>query len=211
MSITILFKILIVILAYLFGSIFDGNPTFPRYVQITGYDVATDAPNDQIYGSTMLNMSNALDWYLQTFPTPINLTTIGQYYLIINGTAIHPSDKGIHIWVNNDVDPLYPNLHISEWDGSKWKDGVQGEPFRYKLIQRTNRSYNPEETNMTAIFNGSSYTILNGKTEGTGILEINETLTPNNNFMFIVQIFCYFSTTNLSFTKNKIAFSFPRF
>jgi hypothetical protein len=170
--------------AYLFGSLFVGNPTFPRYVQITGYDIGTNAPNGKIYGSTMLNMSSALDWYLHTFPTPINLT-IGQYYLIIDGTEIHPSDKAIHIWVNNDDNPQYPALHISNWDGSKWTDGVQGKPFRYKLIQRINRSYNPEETNMTAVFNGSSYTILNGKTEGTGILKINDTFTPNKDFFEI--------------------------
>ena len=146
------------------------------YVQIQGYNIGTDAPDQNILATTSINISTP-GWHLQTFEEEISLTT-GSYYLVINGSELFPTDKSTYNWFYNTSGSLNTNLNTALYDGD-WKQDDIGEPFLYKLVQRVNRSFNPEEVNMTAEFNGSSYPILDGTTEGTGNLTINELIAPN--------------------------------
>ncbi|MBN2156860.1 MAG: hypothetical protein JW776_12525 [Candidatus Lokiarchaeota archaeon] len=152
------------------GALQEGVPINPLYIQIQGYNLGPDTPNGTILAETPLNMSKSFTWYTQMFPSAIALSP-GQYYLVFNGSGILPQDKSIHIWTYNDDDPLYPDLHTSHFDTS-WSTGTIGSPYRYKLIQKVNRSYNPEDINMTAVINATKYTISNGSVAGTGVLNI---------------------------------------
>jgi len=152
------------------GSYEKNVPMNPLYIQIQGYNLGPDTPNGTILAETSLNMSEAFTWYTQMFSSPVSLS-LGQYYLVFNGSDILPQDKSVQIWTYNDDDPTYPDLHTSSYDTS-WSTGVIGSPYRYKLIQKVDRSYNPEEINMTAVINGTSYKINNGTSAGTGFLDI---------------------------------------
>ncbi|MBY8991872.1 MAG: hypothetical protein KGD58_14105 [Candidatus Lokiarchaeota archaeon] len=160
---------------YIYGYI-TGTPVFPVYVQIQGFDGGTDAPDGNILANTLINISSP-EWHLQTFEEEISLTT-GSYYLAINGSELFPTDKSTYNWFYNASGSYNINLHTAVYDG-EWKQDDIGKPLLYKLIQRVNRSFNPEEVNMTAELNGSSYPILDGPSKGTGNLTINDVITPN--------------------------------
>ncbi|MFX1324533.1 MAG: hypothetical protein ACFE8N_06230, partial [Promethearchaeota archaeon] len=53
-----------------------------------------------------------------------------------------------------------------------WSTGVPNTTFLYKLVQKTERSYNPQDINMIAELNGSDYQILNGSIAYSGYLQI---------------------------------------
>ncbi|MFW9873170.1 MAG: hypothetical protein ACFFG0_08725, partial [Candidatus Thorarchaeota archaeon] len=162
-----------------------GTPEQPVYVQIQGYD-GSNIPNGDILGSVSLNSTLEDNWYLQTFEDAISLSP-GKYYLVMNGSELtFPTDKSVCGWYFNDSGSINTNLHTSRYDGVQWNLEVTGEPLLYKLIQRVNRSFNPEEVNMTAKFNGSSYPVMNGSTEGTGNLIVNELIAPNSTLFNIV-------------------------
>ncbi|MFX1530796.1 MAG: hypothetical protein ACFFBC_06760, partial [Promethearchaeota archaeon] len=162
---------------YIYGYI-TGTPVYPVYVQIQGYDVGIDAPDENILGSTLINISSP-GWHLQMFEEEISLTS-GKYYLVINGSELEfPADKSTYNWFYNSSGTLNPLLNTAVYDND-WKKDKTGEPFLHKLVQRVNRSFNAEEVNMTAEFNGSSYPILDGPTQGTGNLTVNELITPNS-------------------------------
>ena len=161
--------------AYIYGYS-TGTPVFPVYVQIQGFDGGTDTPDQNVLATTSINISTP-GWHLQTFEEEISLTT-GSYYLVINGSELFPTDKSTYNWFYNGSGSLNTNLNTALYDGD-WKQDDIGKPFLYKLVQRVNRSFNPEEVNMTAEFNGSSYPILDGSSEGTGNLTINEIIAPN--------------------------------
>ena len=161
---------------YIYGYI-TLTPVLPVYVQIQGYDLGTDAPDKNVLASTFINISSP-DWHLQTFDEEISLTP-GSYYLVINGSELtFPTDKSTYNWFYNGTGSINTNLNTAVYDGN-WDQDDIGKPFLYKLIQRVNRSFNPEEVNMTAEFNGSSYPIIDGPTEGSGNLTINEIIYPN--------------------------------
>ena len=160
---------------YIYGYI-TGTPAFPVYVQIQGFDGGTDAPDGNILANTLINISSP-EWHLQTFEEEISLTT-GSYYLAINGSELFPTDKSTYNWFYNASGSYNTNLNTAVYDG-EWKQDDIGKPLLYKLIQRVNRSFNPEEVNMTAELNGSSYPILDGPSKGTGNLTINDVITPN--------------------------------
>jgi hypothetical protein len=155
----------------------------PLYVQINGYNNITNSPNNTIYGtSNLLNMSYSLtpSWHLQTFIDPIFLSK-GNYYLLIDGSAIGESPKSIYHWYYNNVNPNYPELNISQYDGISWTEGVQGTPLLHKLIQRVNYSFFPEEINMTAELGGNLFQISNQDHPGKGYLKkSNIHYRPNN-------------------------------
>jgi hypothetical protein len=162
--------------AYIYGYI-TGTPVLPVYVQIQGYEIGTDAPDENILATTSINISNP-GWHLQTFEEEVSLAP-GSYYLVINGSELtFPLDKSTYNWFYNGSGSINTNLNTAVYDGD-WKQYDVGKPFLYKLIQRVNRSFSPEEVNMTAEFNGSSYPILDGSSEGTGNLTINEVFAPN--------------------------------
>lgn len=167
---------------YIYGYII-GTPVLPVYVQIQGYNVGTDAPDENILGNSLINISSP-GWHLQMFEEEVSLSS-DKYYLVINGSELtFPEDKATYNWFYNSSGSLN-NLNTAIYDGD-WKQDDFGKPFLHKLVQRVNRSFNAEEVNMTAEFNGSSYPILDGSTEGTGNLTINELIAPNNTIFSIV-------------------------
>jgi hypothetical protein len=145
----------------------------PIYIQINGQDNNTYSPNNLVYGAPqLLNMSYspAPSWHIQTFSSPIYLVE-GTYYLVINGSSIGTSPKSKYYWYFNNINPIYPALNISEYNAGSWGGGIQGSPLLYKLFQKVNDTFFPEEVNMTAELNGNSYEISNGNHPGKGYLK----------------------------------------
>ncbi|MFX1346056.1 MAG: hypothetical protein ACFFBC_13400 [Promethearchaeota archaeon] len=151
----------------------ESSLNVPIYIQINGFNNISNSPNATVYGEPiLLNMSYSLSpsWHMQTFTEPIPLSP-GNYFLIINGSAIKLSPKPKYNWYCNNVDPYYPELNISEYDGVSWTSGLQGTPFLHKLIQKVNYTFFPEEINMTAELDGNSFGIANGDHPGKGYLK----------------------------------------
>ncbi|MBA7544162.1 hypothetical protein ES705_36510 [subsurface metagenome] len=165
---------------HIYGYLTD-TPVMPVYVQIQGYDGGTKAPDENILGNTLINISLLPGWHLHTFEEAISLS-IGSYYLVINGSEMSiPLDKlAAYHWLYNGSGSINEYLHTAVFDGTTWSEEDIGRPLLYKLVQRVNRSFNPQEVNTTAEFKGSSYPVLDGSTEGTGNLTINELIAPNS-------------------------------
>ncbi|MHA2283191.1 MAG: hypothetical protein ACXAC5_20305, partial [Promethearchaeota archaeon] len=145
----------------------------PIYIQVSGQDNSIYSPNNTLYGTPQqLNMSYSLvpSWHMQTFSTPIYLTE-GIFYLVMDGASIGTSPKSKYYWYYNNINPKYPELNISEYNGVSWGGGIQGIPLLYKLIQEVNATFFPEDVNMTAELNGNSYEILNVNHPGKGYLK----------------------------------------
>ncbi|MHA2397813.1 MAG: hypothetical protein ACXADU_02855 [Promethearchaeota archaeon] len=165
---------------YIYGYM-TGIQVKPVYVQVQGYDGGTNSPDENILGSTMINISTP-GWHLQTFENEVSLPT-GNYYLVINGSELTwPEDKSTYNWFYNDSSTVNPELHTAVYDGT-WNEETVGKPFLFKLVQRVNRSFNPEDINMTAVFKDTPYPILDGVAEGTGHLSINEILIPDGDLL----------------------------
>lgn len=167
---------------YIYGYL-TGTPVDPVYVQIQGYDNPTNAPDENVLRSIPINIS-VPDWHLQIFDEEISLS-VGSYYLVINGSELFPTDKSTYNWLYNSSGSTNQNLHTAVYDGVQWSEESIGQPLLYKLIQRVNRSFNPEEINMTAEINGGFYPILNGTKPETGQLMINETIDPSTDIFSI--------------------------
>jgi len=158
------------------------------YFQINGYDNLQDSPNSTIYGTpVLLNMTTDLLWHTQTFSSPISLSE-GQYFFVLNGTEIQISEPAKYYWAYNGESPNDPNLYTSEYNAGAWLVGVQGKPFLYQVIQQVDRSYNPENINMTAEIDGVSYNITNGIDSGTGNLTLSTLNFSPNNEIFQITI-----------------------
>jgi len=163
---------------HIYGVRSGGVPSIPAYIQIHGYNGAEDIPDDNIYGTTPINMAGIYDWHIQTFENPISLST-GQYYLVMNGTEMNiPPERIAYNWYFNDSGSINTNLNTAKHDGAKWNLEATGEPLLYKLIQRVNKSFDPEEINMSAVIDGINYPILNGTEPGTGQLNISKDISP---------------------------------
>jgi len=170
---------------YIFGYLPITPPTYSDvWVQIKGYDNDTNTPNSTQYGdSVFLNISSVPNWYLQEFPSPISLLK-GQYYLVLNGTGFQTSDNSKYYWYLNEYSN-HTKLYTSNLNLGVWNLEDQGSPFLHKLIQRTDRTYNPEDLNMTVGINGDTFTITNGYDPGTGTLNAkNINHFPNATFFF---------------------------
>jgi len=137
-------------------------------VQIRGYNAAENKPNDTIYTFTNINISLIPRWYFQSFNSSVSLPK-GNYYLVLFGIVNGDSN---YYWAYNEDDPKDPNLYTSKYTNDWWI-GTQNAPYLYKLIQKVNKSYNPEEINMTAEIYGVSYGILNSTSPYSGILSTN--------------------------------------
>ncbi len=149
----------IIFAAYLYAYYIPVNPSIPVYVQIRGYDGLNNIPDNTIFGSTIINVSQIPKWYFQEFNEPISLVP-GRYYLVINGSELGPTyDKTIYNWFYNQNSLLNPTLHTAVHDGVTWSEEPVGEPFLHKLVQRVNRSYSPQELNMTLDIDGSLYSV----------------------------------------------------
>ncbi len=152
-------------------------------VQLRGYDNLNNKPNSTIYRSANFNVSLIPGWYLQTFSNPISLST-GNYFLVLNGSNIVNASTHYY-WASNEEDPTNPNLHSSEYI-SQWLDGIQNSTYLYKLIQRVDRSYSPEEINMAARLTDGAYQISNSILLGSGNLIISGiNFSPSEDFIKI--------------------------
>ena len=154
----------------------------PVYVQINGFtDDGSNKPNDTIYCSTLINVSSTEGWYFQNFTNPIELPQ-GKFYLVVNGTEFSSDTK--YRWFHDKNNPENLYTHTSEFSGN-WKDGETGEPFLYKLVQRVNRTYWPEDIEMAIEINGINYNVDNGANIGTGNVSVSNLVNffPNNEIL----------------------------
>jgi len=173
---------------YIYGYLPITPPTYSDvWVQIKGYDSDNNIPNSTQYGdSVFLNISSTPNWYLQEFPSPISLLK-GQYYLVLDGTGFITSDNSKYYWFLNEYSN-HTKLHTSNLNLGVWNLEDQGSPFLHKLIQRTDRTYNPEDLNMTVGINGDIFTITNGYDPGTGTLNAKNINHFPNSTSLISQI-----------------------
>jgi len=164
----------------------------PIYVQINGYDIPTQKPNNTvIYDPVELNISSELGWYRQTFNNPSTLNP-GYYSLVINGSGIGNAPQPLYRWFNNIENTTNPDLMIWTNNGISWSTGVKNQTFLHKLVQKTAEVINPEDLNMQLELNGDSYAISNGISPGTGNITIKDI---NFGFLDIMM--------NLPITTNK--------
>ena len=164
---------------YIYGFKTLLDPINPVYVEINGYDKNLNIPNSTIYGQPVLiNMSSSAQWYLQEFPEPVPLPK-GQYFLVVNGTSYLQSDNSAYSWFLNSTS-IHTNLHIARYYSGSCSDQGIGKVFCHKLIQRHDKSFNPEEINMSIQVDNQDYPVLN-----TGYFNIsNVNLSTDNNTFF---------------------------
>ena len=164
----------------IYGNVENYNPISNLYIQINGYNAIDNTPNQIINASIILNISTTLGWYNQKFQDPLYLIS-GNYYLVLNGTEFLPSDNSDYYWHYNNLNPQYPSLNTSYYDGSNWILDSPKTPFLVKLNQKINQSIFPEEINMSAQVNGESFKVSNGNARGKGFLKKdNINYHPNN-------------------------------
>jgi len=155
----------------IYGRVYKYDISDDVKLQIRGYYASNNTPNNNIIISMPINMSlNDRKWWNQSFSSPIMLTE-GNYSLVLNATYI--AKKGNYYWDYNDYDPENPFLHISEYKDGSWSDGIQGEPFSYKLDQKGISNFHPEKYDMHAEIGGMPRKIFNGTEPGTGNLSLS--------------------------------------
>ena len=161
---------------YIYGRKVPGTVIDIKF-QINGYDETNNGPNNTIYRQIDLNISYTDGWYYQDFSSSPKTLTKGNYSLVMNGTEIEDiTDKdSIYYWKFNEIEPITPNLYISEYVNS-WSIGKVNSTYLHKIVQKRNVIYWPEVLSMRAEIDGQDYDILNGSSEGTG----NLTLTGLN-------------------------------
>ena len=152
------------------------NPVVDQVkVQIQGYDSTFNIPDGNVLKEVSLNISEGdPKWYTQTFLSSINLIK-GNYSLVLY-TAQALKISTDYWWYYNRDNPKYPNLYTSSYDGG-WSIGVNQTPFLYKLDQKLNYTFEPEDINMTAQINGNPYPVSKGVDTIKGELSI-----PNVNY-----------------------------
>lgn len=175
---------------YIFGYWFnedDELPSDPIWVEIRGYD-PSDKPNNTIYRSTLIDMGTnplTVGWYFQDFsqPEPLSLNK-GQYYLVINGTEID-KDQTEYFWYLNDPS-IIPNLHICKYEGT-WQSADIDKAFMYKIEQRVNRSYDPEDIEMSVEIDSTFYNVTDGVNPYTGNVSISNLInfSPGSENLYI--------------------------
>ena len=175
---------------YIFGYWFndDGElPSDPAWVQISGYD-PSNKPNATTYRSTLLDMGTeplTVGWYYQDFsqPEPLVLNK-SQYYLVINGTEMD-KDETEYFWYLNDPSTI-PNLHICNYEGT-WQSAEIDKAFMYKMEQRVNRSYDPEDIKMAVEVDGTFYNITDGVNPNSGNVSITNLInfSPSSENLYI--------------------------
>ncbi|MFX1317484.1 MAG: hypothetical protein ACFE9T_16600, partial [Promethearchaeota archaeon] len=163
---------------YIYGYLI-GTPVLPVYVQIQGYNGITDAPDENVIRSTLINMTDP-GWHQQTFEKDITLTS-GRYYLVINGSELtFPTDRSEYNWIFNGSGSVHNNLHTAVYEDGIWAEENIGKPFLHKLIQRVDRAFTPDEINMTLDIDGSLYPV-----SGNGSVIMTESISPNSDIFNI--------------------------
>ncbi|MFX0138008.1 MAG: hypothetical protein ACFFDN_30480, partial [Candidatus Hodarchaeota archaeon] len=157
---------------YIYGRKVPGTITDIKF-QINGYDSINNEPNNTIYRKIDLNISDTEDWYYQDFSSDPKTLTKGNYSLVMNGTEIGDlADKtSIYYWKYNEINPITPNLYISEYDGT-WTNSIVNSTYLHKIIQKTNKIYWPEDIEMKVGIDGQDYNVSNGLSVGTGNLNV---------------------------------------
>jgi len=157
----------------------DSSVPGPVYVRIEGWNSGGRRPNGIIYGEqTELNLTNIPGWYIQTFNSPINLSP-GFYCLVIDGSSANSGDK--YYWFINNQNPN-SNLYMCRYDDdeSEWLYRY-GDVFLHKIKRQVNRSYHPEDINMTLRIDDNLYPVQNEGVIGTGNIYISSlNFSPSN-------------------------------
>lgn len=158
----------------------------PAYIQINGFDIATQKPNNTIfYQPVEFNASTTEGWYTQTFTNPSTLNP-GNYSLIIDGSALISTPAVSYFWYNNIVNTTNPDLLIWTNDGSSWSTGMKNQTFLHKFIQKATGIINPEDLDMHLELNGDSYAVSDGISPGTGNVTIkNVNFSPIESILTI--------------------------
>jgi hypothetical protein len=172
---------------YIYGRKVPGTVTDIKF-QINGYDNANNKPNNTIYRKIDLNISDAEDWYYQDFSSAPKTLTKGNYSLVMNGTEIGDAlDKAsLYYWKYNEINPITPNLYISEYVNS-WTNSIVNSTYLHKIIQKTDKIYWPEDIEMKVGINGQDYNVSNGLSVGNGNSNITD-LNFSSGFDFEIPI-----------------------
>jgi len=157
---------------YIYGKKINGTVTDIKF-QINGYDEATNKPNNTIFSQIDLNISINEGWHYQDFSSSPKTLVKGNYSLVMNGTEIGATtDKNsIYYWKFNEIDPVKPNLYISEFENS-WSTPEVNSTYLHKLVQKTDKINWPEDIKLQAKINGQNYDISNGSNIGSGNLTV---------------------------------------
>jgi len=86
----------------------------------------------------------------------------------LNATNIVQDPFATYRWFLNDSSPKYPDLYTWHSSYNSWDTGQKGQTLLYKLYQKTNSSYFPEDINMAVEVNGTNYDVKNGPEIGKG-------------------------------------------
>ncbi|MFX0069484.1 MAG: hypothetical protein ACFFAO_00120 [Candidatus Hermodarchaeota archaeon] len=145
---------------YIYGRAINPKLADTVIFEIQGYDSLNNRPDGVASFSQALNMSEDLTWHYQNFTTAQPLSK-GNYSLVLRQSTIQlPTTR--YVWYYSYNEPNYPDLHISFEQGGIWSPGYSGTPQLYKLDQKLNYTFNPNEINMRAKINGDNYPVLNG-------------------------------------------------
>jgi hypothetical protein len=131
-------------------------------------------PNGPILRSTALNISTTPNWYKQEFSESVKLEE-GVYSVVINCTGLSFNEDLNIYWFLNDKTPDDPTLQISQYKnllGGIWTTPSPGA-YLYKITQKRNQTYFPEDIDMKIHLGGINYSIYNRGQKGNGY--INQT------------------------------------
>ncbi|MFX1233675.1 MAG: hypothetical protein ACFFBY_03860 [Promethearchaeota archaeon] len=160
----------------IFGYKYQGSSTPGHvYVRIEGWNSISHRPDGIVYGQQVeLNISLIPSWYTQTFDSPIVLSP-GYYCLVIDGSDADFWDR-YYWYINNQNEnsSLYMCRYDDHWH--QWENRF-GDVFLHRIKQQVNKSYYPEEINMTARIGDNLYQVQNG-----GVIGIGEFSASNLNF-----------------------------
>ncbi|NVM17965.1 MAG: hypothetical protein HWN80_09630 [Candidatus Lokiarchaeota archaeon] len=171
----------------LYGYKYKTNPTNSS-VQIRGYDALNNKPNNTVYSTVEINMSDTEGWHRQTFPNS-TLLSEGNYFIVLNGSNIDDVNDLRYYWYYNNINSSDPSLYASYYDeNDQWSTGIQNYTYLHKLIQKGETPVYPEEINMTVNINNQLYAISNSTSEGKGYLEktVVNFLPNSDNYQIVV-------------------------
>ncbi|MFX1361011.1 MAG: hypothetical protein ACFE8T_11780, partial [Promethearchaeota archaeon] len=152
-------------------------------VQIQGFNELNNTPNGTIFATTTINISSQVGWYFQNFSLPVDLPK-GNYFLILNGTNLNVNGQ-YYNWYYNPA-PSDPSLYSSFAYDTIWSDGVDNTTFLYKLIRESRAPLFPESINMSVNINNQYCKVLNGVSEGSGVLnQTFQNFFPNDNSLYM--------------------------
>ena len=155
----------------IYGSAIIPQPADIVNIQLQGYDNLNNQPDGIPLRTVNLNMSTDAKWYIQEFSTPIMLNE-GNYSLVmIKSNIQNPTTK--YQWWYSYSNPTNPDLYNSLDLGSGWTPGYKGTPQVYKLDQKLNFTFKPQDINMEAEISGDHYTVIDGTESVKGNLTIS--------------------------------------